>query len=195
MTKQAKELDWIKIGKRIAAKLRRRFDWIEDDELLGVALLAAVQANEKYVVKHKGWIRQAWIYTKGGYLAYDALRARHGVRRVGAPARPKVKQGSALGWDSIDNEPCTFAEHECVGVEQECYVSTSCREWLGGLSEMEKRVMILYFDEDMTYTEIGEMFDRTDSWTGIIIRAALAKLRRTRKGAFEAGERSRTWLA
>jgi len=189
-----KELDWLRIGKCIAARLRRKWPWIEKDELLGCAMLGAVQANDVYEQKFIGSSRLAWVHTKGFYLAVDELRAHHGIVRNDPryKKRPATMQGSALRGD--DGEEILFAEHSCMGVPQEHYVRTSCREWLRGLSDREKRVLVLHFDEDMMLKTIGKLMGINKNAVSWIKKEALTKLRRTRAREFAAGERSRPSL-
>lgn len=189
-----KEPDWLRIGKCIAARLRRKWPWIEKDELLGCAMLGAVQANDVYEQKFIGSSRLAWIHTKGFYLAVDELRAHHGIVRNDPryKKRPAMIQGSALRVN--DGEEILFAEHSCMGVPQEHYVRTSCREWLRGLSDREKQVLTLRFDEGMCNGDIGHLIGLSESRASQIGTGAMRKLRRTRAKEFAAGERSRPSL-
>jgi len=211
MTKR-KELDWLAIGKQIADTLKRRYVWIERNELMGVALLGVAKASRMYVKKHPESTLKGWILWKGYRLAVDELRTTGTIARPGRARRPTVFQGSALcdnegdtmpgrvrrstvfqGSALCDNEGdmMLFAEQYCMGVAQEQYVPTSCREWLRGLTAGETRIMIWRFDENMSFREIGELIDRTESVAYCIVKGALAKLRRWRREEFEAGERSR----
>ena len=184
MTKR-KELDWLAIGKQIADALKRRYVWIERNELMGVALFGVAKANHMYVKKHPGSVRKGWILWKGYRLAVDELRT------TGVIVRPEIRQPAIYQGSGDCDEGILFAEQDYMRVEQEQYVSTSCKEWLRGLTARETRIMIWRFDEDMSFREIGELIDRTESCAYCIVKGALAKLRRWRREEFEAGERSR----
>lgn len=188
MTKPVKELDWIAMGERIKARLFRKFGWIEQDELLGVALLGIAKADKMYKHKHAGSNRRAWIYTKGFYLAVDELRRVHGALRSHETRPPKTFQGSA--FRNSDGEAILFAANSCVGVPQEQYVPTSCREWLRGLSAKERRVLILRYDEGLLFEEIAQMSGTSEAGACLIARKAIERLRALRAIEFAAGERS-----
>jgi len=190
MTKPAKDLDWLLIGKHIAARLARKWPCIEWSELMGVAMLGAARANDQYEHKHPGSSRIAWIYTKGYYLAIDDLRVNHGALRGRQGNKPQPKTILGSSFRDADDEPIPFAANECLGVPQEQYVPTGCGEWLRGLTDRERHIFLLQFDEGLGYAEIGAVVGLSASRICQIIAVARKKLKVMRAGEFAAGERS-----
>ena len=190
MTKPAKELDWPVIGKRIAARLARKFPCIEWDELVGVAMLGAAGANDQYERKHAGSSRLAYIHTKGYFLAIDDLRANHDAVRGQYAHRPRPKTILGSAFRNADGKPIPFAANECLNVPQEQYVLTSCKEWLRGLTQREQCILLLRFDEGLEYTEIGERVGLSANYSCRITHTAMKKLKCWRAKEYKAGERS-----
>ena len=191
MTRE-KEPDWARITKLVYCRLRRKYHWVEEDELLSAAGLGVAEADARYAPRNPDSSRGAWLYLKGYYLALDGLRARGVTFRANRKPRPDVLQGSAI--TNSDGTEVPFAANECVGVPQECRFPTSCREWLRGLSPRERKILVLHYDEGMTYKNIGKIFDRSEARICQIATVAIQKLRRMRAIEYARGERSRPWL-
>jgi len=193
---KTQQLNWLHIGKYIAGRLCRSYPWIEFDELMSVGIMAAWQADQKYVKHHSESSRLAWACWKGRLLAIDELRRTHGAIRTGGEKPPFVFQGSAMLERFKDGivKPISFAAHSCVGVPQEHYVGTSCREWLRGLSARDQEIVRLRFDEDLTMRAVGERVGLSEPRVSQIMKLALSNLREWRAEEYEAGERSRPSL-
>jgi len=169
------------------------FGWIEFDDLVSASLQAVVRANESFDPE-KNANRLGYIYTIGYFRAIDILRAEHSAsRRDKIPAwkRREVKVVAEASLPcSDDGEPLQLELLRGAGVPQEQYLKTSCREWLRGLRAREREILILHFDEGLTFIEIGKRLGTSAAGVYICARRAVERLRVTRKKEFESGERS-----
>ena len=164
-------LDWLNLSGRIASRLKRTFPWVEWNELLSAAAIAAEQANSRYdETKAPNKNRVAYIHFKGYYLSIDILRSTKVVKRTARDFiifnESDLKDTSKTGLESLEE----------VAITQE-RATPNCDDLLTGLTGQQKTLMKLKYEDDYTFEELGEFFGISNVSAFRRHRKALKKLR------------------
>ena len=161
---------------RIAARLKRRYAWIGMDDLRGYALYGLVVAAEHYQVE-RGVPFAVYALQKATYGAIDEMRTDGVIRRREAAARPKVfhlveerADGELSRIDPIDKR----AIRESNRLEQR----DLCTALLSGLSGRDRRLILMYYADELTFREIGEILEVSEATVCLRHKAILSRLRR-----------------
>jgi RNA polymerase sigma factor (sigma-70 family) len=150
----------------IASHLHKRYGWVDKDDLGSYAYLGLVKAAKAYQAS-RGIPFEKFAFRKGMYGAIDEMRKDGILRRRQAAPRPTV--GSL-----IDDIADPSGENGLDGVEQR----DMCKTLLGGLSQKDRQVLMMYYAQHMTFKEIGEVFDVSESAICLRHKAIIGRMRK-----------------
>jgi len=154
---------------RIAGRLHRWYHWVPAEDLksyayLGLALAARSYQSDRGVT----FVQFAW--RKAMYLAIDEMRKDGVLCRRRATPRPTF---SSLTPETP--EPATLGGQEAVERRD------LCRTLLKKLHCGDRRLLMMYYTDQLTYKEIAKVFDISESAVCLRHKALLKKLRKLAK--------------
>lgn len=151
---------------QIAACLHRRYRWVEMDDLGSYAYLGLEKAARVYDVA-RGIPFESFAFRKAMYAAIDEMRKDGVLVRRGATPRPLVV--------TLDPEiPDPSAPRLLASVERR----DMCETLLGRLRREDQQLLLMYYAEHMTFKQIGEVFDISESAVCLRHKVLIKRLRK-----------------
>ncbi len=164
------------VVRQIAGKLRSRYPWVSGDEISGYALLGFTMASSSFD-SGRGVPFSSYAYHKGTYLAIDEMRRDRVVHRVRSGSPPKFYSISA----SLDGEtrlvnqlPDERGNEDLQQVDHRDTLEFLLRR----LNERDRKLLMMYYADELTFREIGEAFGVTESCVNLRHKGILTRLRR-----------------
>ncbi len=164
------------LARQIAGRLKKRYSWVPLEDLHSYSLLGLTLAAKAFD-RTRGVPFPNYASQKALFWAIDEMR-KDGVlvRRSSAANRPKtVRFGDSRMQEDTPamQVPDRAADRTARRVEVRDFVKTM----LGKLSEEERRLMELYYADEMTFGEIARVFDLSESSICLRHKAIIKKLR------------------
>ncbi|MBS3735167.1 MAG: sigma-70 family RNA polymerase sigma factor [Phycisphaerae bacterium] len=166
----------VALGRRIARRLKRRYGWIDREELYSYALWGVVQAKERFD-PDRGVAFEPFASRKGMYLAIDEMRKDGLLRRANSNA-PLEIHTSAMDSSDETADAGELPDPTAEGAQKRFEAREACRSLLGRLPAEDRRLLMLYYSESMTFAEIAEVFEISESAVCLRHKAVLHRLRR-----------------
>jgi RNA polymerase sigma factor (sigma-70 family) len=135
----------------IASNLHKRYGWVDRDDLGSYAYLGLVKAARVYQ-ESRGVPFVKFAFSKGMFAAIDEMRKDGILKRHQTAPRPTVV---ALNEEIPDPR----GENGLEKVERR----DMCKTLMGGLSQKDRQVLMMYYAEHMTFKEMGEAFGVSES--------------------------------
>lgn len=158
-------IDWLDVSRKIAARLKKTFPWLEWDDLVGTASLAVEQANNRYDENKSHKNRLAYLYSKGYFLSIDRLREIKAVSRT--------RSDFVIFNETDDAAGCL----KKIGIPQEHSYPKNCEDLLCGLTEKQKTILRLKYDRSFSFKQIAEYLHMDTVWIFRLHQKALLRLR------------------
>jgi len=151
---------------RIANRLRRWYSWLEKDDLRSYAYLGLALAARRYDSRRAVPFAN-FAFRKALFLAIDQMRkdrlvTRSDSRAVG-PTEPLPAETPDPRW----RQPQDRME-----------LRDFCNAMLARLPAPQRRLLIMYYGQQMTFREIGQVFGISEAAVCLRHKAAIQKLRR-----------------
>ena len=168
------------IAKRIAANLKRRYCWVDLDQLYSYALWGLTLAASAYR-SETGVPFERFVRGKGMYVAIDAMREDRVLTRGNGHKRPMVLCCS----DSDDGELgllYKIADRRSSENLQAVDVRDQVGAMLGRLGDEDRQSLLMYYADGLTFKEIARVFNKSESAISFRHKNLLAKLRQMFSG-------------
>ncbi len=166
----------IAMSSQIAARLNRRYTWVETEDLQSYAYLGLAMAARRYNPDH-GVPFDRYAFQKGTYLAIDEMRKDGVLRRRNAKQLPM----------KLSISGCDDGEHDCdipvadndsdKGLSR-IEARDICASLLNKLDSRDRQLLIMYYTDEMKFKEIAEVFGVSESAICLRHKALMTKLRR-----------------
>jgi len=150
----------------IASRLHRWYRWVGIDDLGSYAYLGLLQAARVYQAG-RGVPFERFAFRKAMYAAIDEMRKDGVLRRRRANPRPSIV---ALNSDIPDPS----APNALASVERR----DMCEMLLGRLRQKDRQLLLMYYADQMTFKQIAEVFDISESAVCLRHKALIERLRR-----------------
>ncbi|MDP6545899.1 MAG: sigma-70 family RNA polymerase sigma factor [Phycisphaerae bacterium] len=151
---------------RIASRLHRCYGWVDLDDLGSYAYLGLVKAARIYE-KGRGVPFERFAFRKAMYVAIDEMR------RDGVLKRRRANPGPSFVALSPDI-PDPSGSKGLAELERR----DLCQTLLGRLRRKERQLLLMHYAEQMTFKQIGDVFDISESAVCLRHKALIKRLRR-----------------
>jgi len=155
------------IARQVAARLTRRYRWLDRDDLNSYAYLG-VRMAERHYDPSRGIAFAQFASFKGQYLAVDEMRKDGLLRRAGDP-RPSVSTGPVA--EDLPDASSDQSRHQLEAREL-------CVSLLKSLEGDDRRLMLMYYADEMTFREIASVLGISESAVCLRHKSILGKLQR-----------------
>ena len=154
------------MANRIALRLHRSYGWVGMDDLGSYAYLGLVKAARIYEAG-RGVPFEVFAFRKAMYLAIDEMRKDGVLKRRRTAPGPSV---GVLPPDIPDpSGPKALASLERRDI---------CTTLLGKLRRKDRQLLLMYYADQMTFKQIAEVFDISESAVCLRHKALIERLRR-----------------
>lgn len=164
------------LSRQIARSLKRRYPWVDLDDLEGYAFLGVALAAKGYKAElgvpfpnHAG--------KKGMFLAVDEMRRARILRHASAAKRPHFVGLIALDshGDPIDAvEPAsTDSDRDMARLE----ARDTLASLMGELRPQDRKLLLLHYADGLTFREMGVVLGLSESGVCLRHTSVLARLR------------------
>ena len=155
----------------IASRLHRSYGWVGMDDLGGYAYLGLAKAARVYQVD-RGVPFERFAFRKAVYAAIDEMRKDGVLKRRRTTPRPSV-----VALDTEIADPS--GAQGLARVERR----DTCESLLGRLSAKNRQLLMLYYAEQMTFKQIADVFDISESAVCLRHKTLIERLRRLSRSA------------
>ena len=166
----------LKIARKIAATLKRRYGWLDWDQLYRYSLWGLTLAAEAYRGE-TGVPFERFARGKGMYVAIDAMREDRVLARNTAHKRPMFFSCSD-GGDGETGLPCGIVDRRSSENFQAVDVRDQVRCMLDRLDDQDRQSLLMYYSDGLTFKEIARVFNKSESAISIRHKNLIARLRR-----------------
>jgi RNA polymerase sigma factor (sigma-70 family) len=154
---------------RIAGRLHRSYGWVCLDDLHGYAFLGLALAARAFQAD-RGVPFDRFAFCKGMFLAIDEMR------KDGVLKRRRAKAAVSTGPISGDlRDPKGDMPQERMETRD------ACRSLLGKLKATDRRFLMMYYADDLTFKQIADVFHLSESAVCLRHKTLIEKLRRLAK--------------
>lgn len=162
--------DHVGLSRMIAGRLHRSYHWVCLDDLQGYAFLGVALAAKAYEAE-RGVPFDRFASRKGMFLAIDEMRKDGVLQR--RRAKRSVTTTPILGEMRDPN-----GDRAAHGTE----TRDLCAALLGKLNAADRRLLMLYYGDHLTFKEIADVFEISESAVCLRHKALIKKLRRLARG-------------
>ncbi len=164
------------MARSIASRLKRRYMWVDSDDLYSYSLWGLTQAANAYS-PDRGVPFANFAASKAMFLAIDAMREDRVLRRKCVGGRPVTLLHSQLSPERgapPEDIPDERSGDPAERVEMKDLVANI----LERLCPEERQLLLLHYADGMTFLEISQVYDKCESTICLRHKALIAKLRR-----------------
>ncbi len=166
----------LSMARQIAARLKRRYVWVNMDDLYSYSLLGLTMSANAYDPS-RGVPFPNFASRKAMFWAIDEMRKDGILRRSSAKPIPRTTSLSDHSKDRDAGEidvPDAAAEVEQYMLESRDY----CATLLGKLRDRDRGLLMMYYADHMTFREIARVMNISESSVCLRHKALLDKLRK-----------------
>lgn len=156
----------VSLADKIAGRLYRTYGWVGLEELKSYAYMGLMLAARSYS-PDRGVPFESFAMQKAMFLAIDEMR------KDGVVSRRRAKVPKIVAEDQVPEMLDPAGERFNHAVETRDY----CRTLLKSLDGNDRRLLLLYYTEEMTFREIAETFDISESAVCLRHKAIMRRLR------------------
>ena len=158
--------DHIGLSRMIASRLHRSYHWVCLDDLQGYAFLGVALAAKAYEAD-RGVPFDRFASCKGMFLAIDEMR------KDGVLQRRRAKR-------SVTTTPISGEIRDPKGDRAARGMETRdlCAALLGKLKAADRRLLMLYYGDQLTFKEIAGVLQISESGVCLRHKALIRKLRK-----------------
>lgn len=155
----------------IASYLHRRYGWVAQDDLGSYAYLGLVKAAQVYRPE-RGVPFEKFAFRKAAFAAVDEMRKDGVLKRNRDKPRPSTVELSQDMPDPSGSDGLERVERKDM-----------CRTLLGGLNKTDRQLLLMYYADQMTFKEIGKVFDISESAVCLRHKAIIERLGKASRAA------------
>jgi len=171
----------LSLAQQIAKHLKHKYCWVDYEEAYSYALLGLVKAAQAYD-ETRGVAFVAFATHKGLFAAVDEMRKDGILHRSDRKSQHRLVSldssdvnTDSRNWELIDPNGETHKDR------------MEARDWcavaLGRLKNRDRRLILMYYADDMTFREIGEVLGISESAVCLRHQMLIGLLRKlARKG-------------
>ena len=167
---------YLAIARRTANRLKHKYPWIPSDDLYSYALFGLVKADVTYKPdRHVPFA--AYAGSKSLFAAVDEMRRDGIFHRRNRKPRPDVVSleqaavGESDGWRQLCGGGVAEKTIERLEARE------VCAAMLRKLNHEDRKLMLLRYVEDMTFREIGQVLNVSESTICLRHRALMKMFR------------------
>lgn len=168
--------DHLPVVQRIAARLKRRYPWVESEDLYGYASLGLALAASAYE-PDRSIPFSHFAFSKGTYLAVDEMRKSRVLRR-GDRSRPPYIYSSSTAWATSETARTDPVDAGWEKAWDQMEAKDHCESLLRGTSSRDRRLLMMYYGEGLTFKEVGDILGISESAVSFRHAAVMRRLRR-----------------
>ena len=166
------------IAEQIALRLKRRYSWVQMEDLYSYSLLSLTMAADIFDI-NRGVPFASFASQKGMFLAIDEMRKDGLLRRKDSNIPKMYNFSDATGSDEDSGFlgpeiPDTGHNDDMESLE----VRDLCRVLLRDLSFEDRQLLVDYYSEHRTFREISEKLGISESTACLRHKALIEQLRR-----------------
>jgi RNA polymerase sigma factor (sigma-70 family) len=166
----------VALSQQIARSLKRRYPWVELDDLEGYAFLGLAMAAKDYRAD-MGVPFRCYAGRKGMYLAVDEMRRARVLRHASAAKRPRF-----LGLNALDRQGGPIGALEAASTDSDrdmarLEAKDTLTFLMGQLRPRDRRLLLLRYADDLNFREMGLTLGLSESGVCLRHKCLLAKLR------------------
>jgi RNA polymerase sigma factor (sigma-70 family) len=167
------------LARQITSRLKRRYSWVSMDDLYSYALLGLTMSASAYDPQ-RGVPFPNYASQKGMFWAIDQMRKDGVLRRRSSASMPRVLPFSEAGnfGETEDGWSPDILDEHADEDRRLLEARDLCGTLLHQLRSDDRRLLVMYYSENMTFREIAEVFDISESSVCLRHKALLHKLRR-----------------
>ncbi len=166
----------ISMSSQIAARLNRRYTWVDSEDLQSYAYLGLALAAKRYSPDH-GVSFDRYAFQKGTYLAIDEMRKDGVLRRRNAKQLPIRLSISGCDDGEHDSDIPVVDNDSDRGISR-MEARDICASLLKKLDDKDRQLLIMYYTDEMKFKEIAEVFGVSESAICLRHKALMTRLRR-----------------
>jgi RNA polymerase sigma factor (sigma-70 family) len=164
------------LSQQIARSLKRRYPWVEMDDLEGYAFLGLALAAKGYRAE-LGIPFPSYAGRKGMFLAVDEMRRARILRHASAAKRPRF-----VGINALDPQGEPIGALEAASTDSDRDMARlEARDTLaflmGQLRPQDRRLLLLHYADGLNFREMGAVLGLSESGACLRHKSLLAKLR------------------
>ncbi|MFP4106972.1 MAG: sigma-70 family RNA polymerase sigma factor [Phycisphaerae bacterium] len=168
--------DHVPMARQIAARLKRRYMWVNRDDLYSYALLGLTLTARLYDPE-RGVPFPQFAARKALFMAVDEMRKDGIVRRSNVKKLPHhISLNEPVTDDG--NTELDLADYRIDQQLEQMEAKDLCRALLKRLRSNDRRLMMMYYGDHMTFREIAEVMDISESSVCLRHKALLDKLKK-----------------
>lgn len=171
--------DNMTIARQIASRLKRRYTWVNMDDLYSYALLGLTMAANAFDAS-RGVPFPNFASQKGMFWAIDQMRKDGVLRRRSSANMPRVLPFSEAAGSADPDQAWTpdVKDHHAENDAHQMEARDLCVQLLKQLRGDDRQLLVMYYAQHMTFREIAKVFDISESSVCLRHKALIRKLRR-----------------
>ncbi len=164
------------IARQISARLKRRYSWVNMEDLYSYSLLGLTMAANAYDPT-RGVPFANFASQKAMFWAIDEMRKDSILKRRGAKAGPRFV---SMNDTSPDNDQQSFEipDLHSEDAKDKLEARDLCTTLLGQLRTQDRELLVMYYGQQLTFKEIARVFDISESSVCLRHKALIRKLRK-----------------
>lgn len=166
----------VALSQQIARSLKRRYPWVDMDDLEGYAFLGVALAAKSYRAD-LGVPLANYTGRKGMFLAVDEMRRARILRHASAAKRPRFV---GLNASNSDGEPMDALEAACPDSDRNMArleAKDTLAFLMGRLAPRDRRLLLLHYADGLNLREVGVVLGLSESGVCLRHKSLLARLR------------------
>ena len=168
----------VPLAHAIAARLKRRYGWVDLDDLYSYSLLGLTTAARAWQ-PDRGLSFGAFARHKAMYVAVDEMRHDRLLRRESATGIRQILPSQGAGDSAPEWDPADPRASDALR-------DVDTRDMLGSvlrcLPPEDRHLLEMYYADGMTFEEIAQVVGVTQSTVCVRHKGLLARLRRLAQG-------------
>jgi RNA polymerase sigma factor (sigma-70 family) len=164
------------IARQISARLKRRYTWVNMEDLYSYSLLGLTMAANAYDPT-RGVPFPNFASQKAMFWAIDEMRKDSILKRRGAKKTPRM---ISMHDTNPDTDQGTFeiADEGAGEAKEKLEAKDLCSALLGQLRMQDRELLIMYYSQQLTFKEIAKVFSISESSVCLRHKALIQKLRK-----------------
>ena len=162
------------VARSLAARLKRRYRWLDVDELYSYALWGLIAAVQSYQAR-RGTPLAWFLPRKAMFLAIDQMRKDRLVFRIQAKDKSSPYRQRARGGE--DMPMCDVPDARWAQGEQDLETRDLVQNMFRHIAPKDQRLLMLYYADGLTFVEIARVYDTCESTICLRHKRLLHRLR------------------
>jgi RNA polymerase sigma factor (sigma-70 family) len=168
--------DHLSLAQQIAARMKRRYTWVNMDDLYSYSLLGLTMAANAFE-PHRGVPFANFASQKAMFWAIDEMRKDGILRRRSAKSGPRF---ISIHDTSPENDQLNVdvADGRADEARDKLEARDLCYTLLDHLRAQDRQLLMMYYSQQLTFKEIAKVFHISESSVCLRHKALIRKLRK-----------------